>query len=290
MASRAWCFTINNPVDDLSPQSWPFDYLVYQKEKGDSGTPHLQGYVYLKKSRLSAMKKLDSGAHWAVAKGSAKENKTYCSKEEGRLAGPWELGEMPEQGKRNDLKELQEALDSGKPITEVSKEHFAHYMRYNRGIEKYQLLHTKPRDHAMIVEVLWGPTGVGKTRQAKEENPDAYFKCRSNGKNNWWDGYINQEVVVVDEFYGWFSWDFMLRLCDRYPLSVETKGGAVQFVAKKIIFTSNDHPKEWYKKMTEKYGWDANTNPLCRRITKITGIGIPETKHFDSYQEYLESL
>lgn len=92
---------------------------------------------------------------------------------------------------------------------------------------------------------------------------------------------------MVDEFYGWFSWDFMLRLCDRYPLSVETKGGAVQFVAKKIIFTSNDHPRDWYKKMTERYGWDANTNPLCRRITKTVHI---EKPGFNSYEEYLKSL
>lgn len=289
--ARAWCFTINNPADDAKPQGWECEYLVYQKEKGASGTPHLQGYVYFKNAvRFSTVKKLDEGAHWAVAKGSPQDNTKYCTKEEGRLAGPWVLGEEPQKGKRSDLSELKELLDAGKPLSEVAEKQFGNYLRYSRGIEKYQLLKTPPRSWKTEVEVLYGPTGVGKTRQANEEHPNAYFKIRSNGNNNWWDGYINQEVVIVDEFYGWFSWDFMLRLCDRYPLMVETKGGAVQFVAKKIIFTSNDHPKEWYKKMTEKYGWDANTNPLCRRITKITGIGIPETKHFDSYQEYLESL
>lgn len=285
--SRAWCFTINNPTDDTVPQSWDFDYLVYQKEKGDSGTPHLQGYVYGRYRRLSAMKKLDAGAHWEPAKGSAKDNTKYCTKEEGRLLGPWVLGKEPRQGARSDLAELQELLDAGKPLTEVAKVQFNNYVKYSRGIEKYQLLMTKPRNWEMEVLVYWGATGVGKTRQAFEEYPDAYYKSKSNGTNNWWDGYINQEVVVVDEFYGWFSWDFMLRLCDRYPLSVETKGGAVQFVAKKIIFTSNDHPRDWYKKMTERYGWDANTNPLCRRITKTVHI---EKSGFNSYEEYLKSL
>lgn len=274
--SRAWCFTINNPVDDTIPQNWDYSYLVYQKEKGDSGTEHLQGYLYLKNAvRFATVKKLDATAHWEPARGTAEENKAYCTKEEGRIAGPWELGTMPKQGKRNDIAELKALLDEGKPLTEIAQIQFGNYLRFSRGIEKYQLLITKPRNWEMVVEVIWGPTGVGKTRQAFEEHPNAYFKSRSNGGNNWWDGYVNQEVVVVDEFYGWFTWDFMLRLCDRYPLSVETKGGAVQFVAKKIIFTSNTHPKEWYKAMTEKYGWDANTNPLCRRISKLIHIEPP---------------
>lgn len=290
MASRAWCFTINNPTDDTEPQNWPYDYLVYQKEKGASGTEHLQGYVYLRKSRLPAMKKLCATAHWEIAKGSAKDNTRYCTKEEGRLLGPWVLGKEPRQGARSDLAELKELLDAGKPLTEIAQQQFNNYLRFSRGIEKYQLLMTKPRNWEMEILVYWGATGVGKTRQAFEEYPDAYYKTKSNGSNNWWDGYMNHEVVVVDEFYGWFSWDFMLRLCDRYPLSVETKGGAVQFVAKRIIFTSNDHPKDWYKKMTERYGWDANTNPLCRRITKTIHIEKTSVEPVQSYEEYLRSL
>lgn len=287
--SRAWCFTINNPLDDAIPQGWDYTYLVYQKEKGSAGTEHLQGYIYFKNAvRFTTVKKLCMEAHWEVSKGSPADNTKYCTKEDGRVAGPWMFGEEPCKGKRNDLKELKELLDEGKPLTEIAEKQFSNYLKYSRGIEKYQLLKTKPRDWEMEVEVVWGPTGVGKTRQAHEENPGAYFKSRSNGNNNWWDGYINQEVVVVDEYYGWFSWDFILRLCDRYPLSVETKGGAVQFVAKKIIFTSNDHPKDWYKKMTEKYGWEKDTNPLYRRITKITNID--NTPQFTTYDEYLNSL
>lgn len=234
------------------------------------------------------MKKLDAGAHWERAKGSPADNTKYCTKEDGRVAGPWVLGREPHQGKRSDLEGLQKMLDEKKSLEEVSQVHFGSWLRYSRGIMQYQLIHTKPRDWEMEVQVIWGATGVGKTRQAKEENPGAYFKLRSNGNNNWWDGYLNQEVVVVDEYYGWFSWDFILRLCDRYPMAVETKGGSVQFVAKKIVFTSNNHPKEWYPRMTEKYGWDANTNPLCRRINKIIHIQKPHVE-FD-LEKHLMSL
>lgn len=73
--------------------------------------------------------------------------------------------------------------------------------------------------------------------------PNAYWKQRSN----WWDGYFNHETVIIDEFYGWLPFDLILRICDRYPLMVETKGGQVQFVAKNIIFTTNSNPVSWYK-------------------------------------------
>ena len=71
--SRGFCFTINNPVDDTLPQTWPYEYLVYQKEEAPTTkTPHLQGYVYFKSARtLAQMKKLDAGAHWIAAKGTA---------------------------------------------------------------------------------------------------------------------------------------------------------------------------------------------------------------------------
>lgn len=271
--SRGYCFTINNPTDDTVPQNWPYEYLVYQKEEAPTTkTPHLQGYVYFKNARsLTQMKKLDAGAHWTPARGTAVENKKYCTKDEGRLSGPWELGALPVQGKRSDLDGLKQALKENKDMSYIQENFFGDYLKYARNIEKVANLISPPRNWQMQIEVIWGATGVGKTRQAAEENPKAYWKS----KGLWWDGYLNEEVVVIDEYYGWFPWDYMLRLTDRYPMRVETKGGCVQFVAKKIIFTSNSDPKDWYPNMTAKYGWDPTTNPLCRRISKVTHIESP---------------
>lgn len=265
--SRGWCFTYNNPVDGVNPLEWTSVYVVYQKERGAEGTEHLQGYIYFKNAvSLTHVRKLCK-CHWMQAKGSAQQNRVYCTKEETRIAGPFEQGEMPLQGKRSDIEELKTALTEGYDMLRISEEYTQYFLRYRSNIEQYMLLHTKPRSWPMEVIVYWGSTGAGKSRCAFEEYPDAYVKSKSNGNNNWWNGYLKQEVVIVDEYYGWFPWDFMLRICDRYPLSVETKGGSVQFVGKKIIFTSNKHPKEWYPNMHDRYGWDPTTNPLCRRIT-----------------------
>ena len=70
-------------------------------------------------------------------------------------------------------------------------------------------------------------------------------------------------MVIIDEFYGWLPYCEMLRLLDRYPCQVETKGGSVNFAPKEIIVLSNKPPEEWYDHA--KCPWE----PLERRIENI---------------------
>ena len=127
-------------------------------------------------------------------------------------------------------------------MVDVADEHFEVWVKYHKAFEKYKRLQTKPRNWAMDVRVYWGDAGTGKTRRAFEEFPNAYIK--PHGK--WWDDYDGQECVILDDFYGWLPWSFMLQLLDRYPLQVETKGGSVQFTSKVIIITSNVDTCGWY--------------------------------------------
>ncbi|AUM61916.1 Rep [uncultured virus] len=117
--ARNWCITINNPIDSDKSQfeeevvrSRPIKYIVWQIESGENGTPHIQGYVcFSKQLRLNQVKEYFPRAHLEVARGKPEDNKKYCTKEEGRLEGPFEFGEMPEgQGRRSDLKEFKEAV------------------------------------------------------------------------------------------------------------------------------------------------------------------------------------
>ena len=120
---------------------------------------------------------------------------------------------------------------------------FPTFVACYRGLNYYRLIKSKPRNHNTRVVVCQGPTGTGKSLWCQTNFPNAYWKQRSN----WWDGYEDHEDVILDEFYGWLQFDLLLRLCDRYPLHVETKGGNVNFVAKQIIITSNQIPDRWYK-------------------------------------------
>ena len=116
---------------------------------------------------------------------------------------------------------------------------------------------SKPRKFKTQVTVIYGETGVGKSRWASETYPDAYWKPPNS---KWWDNYENEETIIIDEFYGWLPYCEMLRLLDRYPCQVETKGGSVNFAPKTIIILSNKAPEDWYDK--EKCAWA----PLERRI------------------------
>ena len=75
--------------------------------------------------------------------------------------------------------------------------------------------------------------------------------------------------MVLDDFYGWIKFDEMLRLLDRYPLLVETKGGTTHFTSRFIHITSNKHPSSWYKR---GHYYDA----LFRRFDYIVNVHTAE--------------
>lgn len=274
--SRAICWTYNNPEDDeiMVPQSWDPDtykYLVYQVEQGEAGTKHLQGYVaFSRQVDFNTFAKwFPRRPHMETAKGSAKQNRKYCTKAEGRIEGPWEFGFMPEQGKRTDLLAMKADLDDGATLKEISNSYFSQFIRYSRGIKEYKLLNHEQSSTPKTIKCLWGSTGVGKTKYCWDNHPEAYWKTRDPGNNQYWDGYDGEDTIIIDEFYGWLPWDFLLRLTDRYPLKLAVKLGTVPCAATTIIFTSNKHPRDWYP--NSRYGWD-DTNPLKRRFTEITEL------------------
>lgn len=149
-------------------------------------------------------------------------------------------------------------MNNGATDEEIADEFFDVWVKYHVAIQKYRMLKTPQREHATEVIILYGPTGTGKSKWAIDNYPRSYWKQRSN----WWDGYNNHETIIIDEFYGWLPYDLLLRLCDRYPLLLEVKGGQVQCVAKRIILTSNNPIHSWYTNIR-------NIDALKRRISKV---------------------
>lgn len=263
--SKYWCWTANNPPEDVSALAdmEGVQFMVYQKEVGENGTPHLQGYVVFRvRRRLSQVRNLffqvlNSYPHFEKRKGTHDQAKDYCTKDDTRAPGcaPVFVGNdagLGGQGKRNDLLSMKRALDEGKSELEIaeSDETFSVWAKYYKSIERYKRLKSvQSRQWPTITYVLYGPPGGGKTRWAAEKYPDAYWLPKpGQGQTPFFDGYDGHETVVIDEFYGWLPFDLLCRMCDRYPLMVNTKGGMVSFYPKRIIFTSNAHPNEWYKR------------------------------------------
>lgn len=275
--SRNWVFTLNNPTqaDEEALKTHlavgAFAYLAYQKEVGDSNTPHLQGYVQLpRKGRLGGLKTLIPRAHLQIRAGTHDQAVHYCSKphegcdckhcvsarglpNDGRAIGasPVVLGTPTGgAGQRNDLLDVRDALDGGMAMADVAHDFFGAFCRHHRAFREYVVLRRAgERDWHTKCQVYWGPPGTGKSRRAMHEaGPGAYWLSKPQGNGTvWFDGYDGQETVVMDEFYGWISRDLMQRMCDRYPLLVQTKGGTVPFLAKRIIVTSNQEPANWWR-------------------------------------------
>lgn len=263
---RNICFTINNWTEedfDLLHNSgkW-YSYLIYGFEMGETGTPHLQGYAELqKRMRLNSVKKILPRAHIEARKGTAEEAADYCKKE-----GDFEeRGIISKQGERLDLDKVRtEALEMGmRGVTSKFNQQQIHVA------EKFLCYNETERDWKPEVIWIWGKTGTGKSKLARElTGDDTYTK---NTANKWWDGYDSHENIIIDDFRcSWWDLTYMLALIDRYAMRVEVKGGTRQILAKKIIITSAFAPNECYR------GTGEAIEQLLRRVDNIIHLGVPD--------------
>jgi len=273
--ARNYCFTINfadGEVYALTPEldfpEW-LTYAVWQLELGENGTLHYQGYLECagKKSmrQLHDVPGFERAALF-VRKGTQAQAIAYGSKADTRVDGPWYHGEPKEQGKRSDLTAMKRLVDEGAPLVRVWDEHFGSMMRYHKSVQTYKRIKVPKRDYLTEFFVIIGPSGIGKSRLAREMFPDAYWKPN----NKWWDDYDQQESVVWDEFQGQYPFRDLLRVLDSSPLSVESKGSSVQFTARYVVFTSNYHPCDWYDSTAIRVEWE--NSPLRRRLVEFGTI------------------
>lgn len=266
--AKNWCFTLNNynesDEERLSLLHEGVEYLVYGREVGDSGTPHLQGYVvFASRKRLAQVKFLvGDSAHLEVAKGSPSSNREYCTKD----GDFYEFGTLPAsgQGTRTDIAGLKLAISRGDAIGTLQQEHFGLYLRYQRVIDRLAMRAQERRNWVTQVFVFIGPTGTGKTRRVHQETTPEELYSHPGGM--WFDGYEGQEAVLFDDFGGSeFKLTYLLKLLDRYPMNVPVKGSFVNWKPKKVYITSNIDPDDWYRN-----AWPAHVTALQRRITSIT--------------------
>lgn len=260
--SKFWCFTINNPEERLGV--WPeMVYRVYQKEKGENGTTHFQGFViFQKRLRLTKLKKFNERAHWERMRGTAPQARDYCMKEDTRVEGPWEEG-LPwneveptvGKGKRTDLLKIKEDIDKGASLLELYNNHFEACCSNFKFFKEYKFqkeFEESKQIRPIEVILYWGVAGSGKTFKAFRNNPDAYILHKSNN-GMWWPGYERQKTVIFDDFDGtWMPISSLLRLLDVYPMHVEDKGSSTPACWTKVIITSNLPIEDWYPDAYQK--------------------------------------
>lgn len=246
--ARAYCFTWNNYPPDYRTRLQAIDFrycLAGEEVSPSTGTPHLQGYIYFASAKtVSRVRTLLPGCHVVPARGTPSQNIAYCKKTRPCDGNPnavvFESGDPPmdpTQRGENERICWQNAWELAKlgRIEEV---------RADIRVRQYSSLRKIERDYMPTVERLSGPCGIwiygqsgaGKTRAVLDQFPECYPKPRTI----WWDGYQNEEVVLLDDLD---KFDIKLggklkHWADAYPFIGESKGSSMKIRPKRIFVTS----------------------------------------------------
>ena len=271
--SRAWCYTLNNYTDEevealqgvVERGETSVEYLCFGKEVGESGTPHLQGYVRFKSQvRMATVKEaVGNRAHVEIARGNVQQNLDYCRKD-GDFT---EVGRRPMTQSDKGAAEKRRYEDAWEAALEGRMDdidadlrirHYSTIKRIRADALNAQALEDTTE------EMLWftGPSGTGKSRKARDDYPGLFIKPI----NKWWDGYTDEDTVLLDDFDKRHSvLSYHLKIwADRYPFRAEIKGGTVMIRPRRIIVTSNWTPQEiWDEDST------GDLEPILRRFKVI---------------------
>lgn len=265
MKKRNYCFTLNNYTEEevhnitLSPD---IKYICWGFERGALGTPHMQGYVELRKAcRINAVKRILNcdRVHLEARLGNQKQAIDYCKKD-----GDFhEHGTPARQGHRSDLEAVAKSIKKGNSLFDIVNDHTVQYIKYHKGIEKaMNILIEAPTWRDVEVHVLWGNAGAGKTRYVYDnEDADEIYSLGKSNNAVWFDGYCRHKVLLIDDFYGWIQYSKLLNILDGHPLRLEIKGSFAMAHYTKVYITSNTSPEGWYT--------HGMTPALERRITTV---------------------
>lgn len=289
---RLWTFMLMKK-DELTEVSWvevlknleAIDciWMVFQTEVAPTTKRvHAQGCLAFQTPRtmLGTKKRFPDWVHLEMARGTALQNLTYCTKTESRQTGPlfynFSKGTMPVQGARVDIAVLMEYAKQH-TVSQCWQEHPVAMFRYHHAVKAFKWDTMKGQVDQPQVTILWGPTGTGKSYRALMEATESgdkqngtlgdheYFSMvtpTAVGSTPWMDGYSGEKHVIIEDFDGTIQYRILLRMLDRYRNLMQIKGGAVQFAPNHIWITSNKHPSVWYP--TELY----EDGPLQRRLEK----------------------
>lgn len=246
MTSRNFVFTINNPTEEKYEllRTIGCRFIAYADETAPTtGTHHIQGYIcFTVPTRVTAVRKLLPGAFVDIMKGRIDQNDLYINKE----GVATERGDKPKtQKEKGELEkarwtECREEMRQGLPLTDPQLDiMFGHH---KKRIRREYLLSQPLQDTEEENVWIYGPPRTGKSRAARDAYPNAYHKDLTK----WWDGYTDQDTVIIDDYgkYDVALTTLVKRWADRYPFPAEDKGGYMQIRPRRVIVTSNFHPNE----------------------------------------------
>ncbi len=209
---KHWCFTINNPKEEDTPDLEQIQYLIVANEVGDNGTLHIQGYLcYKQRKYYTAVKKLMLRAHIEVkSRYSTVEQAIHycmkpvenckckhCIKAKDQIPDFREYGERPLSKEEATTDMWNKAYESAR-IGEFEDIPKGMLIRCYHAFKRiHQDNPIKPDDLNKLTN-LWivAPTRYGKSYYARKMYPDYYDKS----PNKWFVGYRGQSTILCDDF------------------------------------------------------------------------------------------
>lgn len=250
---RVWCFTLNNYTEDeyKALQDQKTKYIIIGKEKGENGTPHLQGYIQFPcGKRLSALKKVSPRAHWEEAKGNPEQNFTYCSKD----GDYWERGLLPKNGRRKleDLIARNAELKTAdlEKLADEGKIHFKEIRAIKNARYDLQMMKRAKTTEGCRGVWIYGEPGMGKTHWALEMLQSKFGKegVFWKDENKWWDAYGAEPAILLDDLSpGNHLGQKLKRWLDKYETWGEPKGGRLPLQHEIFVITSNYWPEDIWR-------------------------------------------
>jgi len=165
-------------------------YLIFGREVGSQGTPHLQGFVsFPSRKGLQQVVRYLEGGHCTIAK-YIHESIEYCKKD-----GDYtEYGTPPEnkrQGKRNDLDEFKEAVKGGMTDWRVLfEQHTGAVARYPRFCERYvRMNQPEPKVKTHVLRV-WQKQLYDELKKAPDDRTIIFLvDITGNSGKSWFFAY-----------------------------------------------------------------------------------------------------
>lgn len=270
LKSRDWVLTVFDlkAVDALKHENSVYLVVGPEEKCPTTGRKHRHGFIQFRNPRalraLKAIRDLET-VHFEPRKGSPSEAREYCLKEGAPLVESGSLKQRAAQGKRSDLLEVSNLIMSKASISQVALKFPVQFIKYHKGISalvEVKSVQESAPDRNIFVLCLWGKAGVGKTRWVYRNFPlSSFFKVTASSctSNLWFDGYSQEEILLIDDFNGWIKYTSLLAILDRYPLIVQRKGTNTCANWKFVVITSNVCPRDWYPGVP-------NIDGLLRRV------------------------